>query len=87
MCAYELKQTAIAEVLVQALNYSITLRVHDPSECVASAYVISLNPHQFRRLEMGFHYVYKDYHQEACFASMLAELRRNNGTLTTMMAL
>ena len=77
MCAYELKQTAIREVLVRVLNSSITVEVLDPSECAASAYVISLNPHQFKRLKIGFHHDYEDY-QEACFDSMLAELPKNN---------
>ena len=77
MCAYELKQAAIAEALVQLLNYSITFKCQYPSQCAAGAYVISLNPHQFRRLNIGFYWCSVDT-QGACFASMLAEIPENN---------
>ena len=76
-CAYELKQAGIAEVLVQVLNYSITVDCRYPSECTAGAYAISLNPHQFKRLKIRFHWS-SVANQEACFASMLAELPENN---------
>ena len=74
MCAYELKQTAIAEVLVRVLNYSIMFDCRYPSEYTASAYAISLNPLQFKRLQI----VSSVANQEVCFASMLAELPENN---------
>ena len=77
MCAYELKQAGIAEVLVRVLNYSITVDCQYPSECTAGAYAISLNPHQFKRLKIRFR-LSSEANQEACFTSMLAELPENN---------
>ena len=76
MCAYELKQTAIAEVLVQELNHSIEGSCNHPSECAAFGYALSLNPHQFSKMEI---IRFEDYYWEACFVSMFAELPESNG--------
>ena len=74
MCACELKQTAIAEVLVQALNNSIEGSNH-PSDCAAFGYALSLNPHQFSKMMIisQVDSTGEDY-WEACFVSMFAEL-------------
>ena len=86
MCAYELKQTAIAEVFVHVLNYSIAFDCRYPSECAAGAYAISLNPHQFKRLKIKFSLLSRSVaNQEACFASMLAKLPENNQVVHVML--
>ena len=84
MCAYELQQTTIAEVLVQVLNYSVTFDCRYPSEYTASAYAISLNPHQFKGVKMKFNFSSVG-DQEACYAAMLAELPENNEVVHLML--
>ena len=79
MCAYELKQTAIAEVLVQALDYSIEGSTH-PSECAAYGYALSLNPHQFSKMSISSPFI-EDDEWVACFVAMFAELPDNNGVM------
>ena len=79
MCAYELKQTAIADVLVQALNHSIEGISH-PSDCAAFGYALSLNPHQFSKIILSSFGRIPDY-WEACFVSMFAEFPESNGVM------
>ena len=80
LCAYELKKPSISDVLVQALEHSITIRyVRHPSDCAAIGYAISLNPHQFKRLTIGFDCSVDT--QEACFASLCAKLPETNGVV------
>ena len=79
MCAYELKQTAIADVLVQALNHSIE-GINHPSDCAAFGYALSLNPHQFSKIILSSFGRIPDY-WEACFVSMFAEFPESNGVM------
>ena len=79
MCAYELKQTAIADILVQALNHSIE-GINHPSDCAAFGYALSLNPHQFRKIILSSFGRIPDY-WEACFVSMFAEFPESNGVM------
>ena len=74
-CAYELKQTSIAEVLFQTLSHTIEIKA-EPQECEALGYVLSLNPFQFRGIALT---AYSEDNWEACFVSMLAELPVSNG--------
>jgi len=81
LCAYELKQTAIAEVLVQALNYSIIRRCNTPSDCAAIGYALSLGSHQFNKLVILMNLIIfptGEYDIEACFVSTFADLPESN---------
>jgi len=83
LCAYELKQTAIAEVLVRTLNHSITGCYHHPSDCAAIGYALSLSSHQFNKIKITRHpslYPAVEYDM-ACFISMFAELPESNGVV------
>ena len=80
MCAFELKQTAIADVLVQALNHSIEGSNH-PSECAAFGYALSLNPHQFSKIILRSLREDDDDYWETCFISMFANLPESNGVM------
>ena len=81
MCAYELKQPAIAESLASLLNHSITIDyIPFPSDCAIIGYAISLNPYQFKNLIMA-KASFSCEEWEACLASMVAKLPKQNGVV------
>ena len=85
LVAYELKQTAIAQVLVQVLNHSITSYYHHPSDCAAIGYALSLSSHQFHEITISWDTSSSEEYINECFVSMFAELPDGNGVVQVVL--